>query len=59
MDFKITDCSEDDVDLIYGGLTESVFRSVPELRNNKHFKIYKKIVGESGRVIAGCVADGY
>ncbi len=59
MDFKITDCSEDDIDLIYDGLTESVFRSVPELRNNKHFKIYKKIAVESGRVIAGCIADGY
>ncbi len=52
MDFKITDCADGDVDLIYSGLTESNSRKVPELRNGRYFEINKKIVGESGKVAA-------
>ncbi|MDE6727709.1 MAG: GNAT family N-acetyltransferase [Oscillospiraceae bacterium] len=59
MEFKVTDCSEEEVDRIYEGLTESVFECVPELRKNKHFKIHKKIVDNNGAIIAGCIADGY
>lgn len=59
MDFEITDCAEGDVDSIYDGLTESVFRSVPELRRNRHFKIHRKITDGNNTVIAGCIADGY
>lgn len=57
MDFKITDCVESDVDLIYSGLTESNSRKVPELRQGKYFEINKKITDESGIVIAGCIAE--
>lgn len=59
MDFKITDCAESDIDRIYDELTECIFRSVPELRENKHFDINRKIVGENNSVIAGCVAGGW
>lgn len=57
MEFKITDCAEGDVDLIYSGLTESNSRKVPELRNGRYFEINKKIADESGTVIAGCIAE--
>lgn len=57
MEAKITDCTERDVELIYAGLTESNSRRVPELRNGRYFEINKKIVNESGTVIAGCIAE--
>lgn len=55
---NITDCPEDEEDFICDGLMESVFKSVPELRQNKHFKIRKKIT-DGGKIIAGAIADGY
>lgn len=57
MEAKITDCTERDAELIYAGLTESNSRRVPELRNGRYFEINKKIVNESGTVIAGCIAE--
>lgn len=57
MEFKITDCAEGDVEQIYSGLTESNSRKVPELRNGMYFEINKKIAGENGTVIAGCIAE--
>lgn len=57
MDFKITDCAESDIDLIYKGLTESNSQKVPELRGGKYFEINKKITDENGVVIAGCIAE--
>lgn len=57
MDFKITDCSENDIDLIYKGITENNSRKVPELFNGKYYEINKKISGENGAVIAGCLAE--
>lgn len=57
MEFKITDCTDGDVDLIYSGLTESNSRKVPELRQGRYFEINKKIADENGAVIAGCVAE--
>ncbi len=57
MEFKITDCTKGDIELIYSGLIESNSRKVPELRNGRYFEINKKIVNESGTVIAGCAAE--
>lgn len=57
MEFKITDCAEGDIKRIYVGLTESNSRKVPELRNGRYFEINKRIAGENGEVIAGCVAE--
>ncbi len=57
MGHKITDCADGDIDAIYSGLTESNCRKVPELRNGRYYEINKKIADESGKVIAGCVAE--
>lgn len=57
MEFKITDCTEEDINKIYDGLTESNSRKVPELRNGRYFEINKKIIGENGSIIAGCTAE--
>ncbi|MDE7361570.1 MAG: GNAT family N-acetyltransferase [Oscillospiraceae bacterium] len=57
MEFNITDCADKDIDRIYSGLTESNSRKVPELRRGRYFEINKKIVDESGKVIAGCIAE--
>lgn len=57
MDLKITDCAENDVDLIYKGITENNSRKVPELFNGKYYEINKKISDENGAVIAGCLAE--
>ncbi|MCM1165116.1 MAG: GNAT family N-acetyltransferase [Lachnospiraceae bacterium] len=59
MRFEIRDCPEEELDEIYDGLTEHIFQSVPELRQNKHFDINKKITDEDGNIIAGCVANGW
>ncbi len=50
-------CVEGDVDLIYSGLTKSNSRKVPELLNGRYFEINKKIIGENGAIIAGCIAE--
>ncbi|MBD5129999.1 MAG: GNAT family N-acetyltransferase [Ruminococcaceae bacterium] len=57
MDYKITDCTDDDIKRIYSGLTESNSRKVPELQNGRYFEINKKIADENGAVIAGCTAE--
>lgn len=57
MDLMITDCAENDVDLIYKGITENNSRKVPELFNGKYYEINKKISDENGAVIAGCLAE--
>lgn len=57
MEYKIMNCVEGDVDLIYSGLTKSNSRKVPELLNGRYFEINKKIIGENGAIIAGCIAE--
>ena len=57
MEYKIMNCVEGDVDLIYSGLTKSNSRKVPELLNGRCFGINKKIIGENGAIIAGCIAE--
>ena len=57
MNYKITDCTDSDIDSIYSGLTESNCRKVPELQNGRYYEINKKIADENGRVIAGCTAE--
>lgn len=57
MEFKITDCTKEDINKIYDGLTESNSRKVPELRNGRYLEINKKIIGENGLIIAGCIAE--
>ena len=57
MEYKIMNCVEGDVDLIYSGLTKGNSRKVPELLNGRYFEINKKIIGENGAIIAGCIAE--
>ena len=57
MDLRITDCSENEIDLIYKGISESNLRKLPGLCGGEKQEINKKISDGNGTVIAGCLAE--
>lgn len=56
-EYKITDCSEEDTQIVYTRLTECIFDNVPELRKNRYSDISKKLINERGEAVAICLAQ--
>ena len=59
MRFQIADCVGDDEDVILQGLVRYNTRQVPPTQEPGFVNINKKIVDESGEIIAGCLAEMY
>lgn len=59
MEFQIVKCIGDEADFIGEKLVEYNLRQVPRTQETDFISINRKIVDESGNIIAGCMAELY
>lgn len=59
MRYAIEDCAGPDADFIMQSLARFNLRQVPGKQRPNFIDIHKKIVGENGEIIAGCLAEMY